>query len=117
MATKKITPPRTWKERGQRIKRTMSLLLANKQHWAQHDYHSDCGTSHCFAGFAQILARGLNPVKKCSLAGADAEARVWLGLNSREEDAMFDGDNTLDALKRLSKEFAAGPSLADHLET
>ena len=77
------------------------VLKQIKEHpetWNQKKWH--CGTSHCFAGWAQILS-GKEPdqftVRK--------DARVFLGLSRPEANYYFAGSRTLEELETVTKDF------------
>lgn len=55
---KEVDPPRTIEERNARLELVMRTIEENPGHWNQLRWH--CGSSHCFAGFAQCLARELD---------------------------------------------------------
>ena len=87
------------------------VTKADPQSWNQFDWH--CGSSHCFAGHAEILATGKQ-------TGSTREvAKEFLGLNDVQADYLFHEERSLedfesilmhplfiediDALKNLSK--------------
>lgn len=50
--------PTSVEERNARLDEIIRIIEGNPDHWNQNYWH--CGTSHCFAGFAQCKARGLD---------------------------------------------------------
>lgn len=97
------------------LQATLDAVLANPKHWRQASWH--CGTSHCFAGFAEMVRLAENPTEMCSEACygqgdpmdgqrraplADREAtQAWLGLTDEEWGRVVDGGNSLEDLKRI----------------
>lgn len=88
-----IHPPKDKAERDERLDLVLRTIEENPQHWDQDLWH--CGSSHCFAGFAQCFARGVSWSRVVApLLGsasivvgdekyyAPSDARVWLGLAS-----------------------------------
>lgn len=92
---------------------TLDTIKANPQHWAQTHWH--CGTTHCFAGFAELLGMGLSlDTKIGELQSNDSiywwEGEVWktctnaqefLGLSDNQASALFDSNNTLGDLEDI----------------
>lgn len=72
------------------FERTLAAIKANPEHWDQGDWH--CGTSHCFAGFAQVL----------SLQDA---GDLPTELDDCDEESVYEASgcamNTLDIAKEL----------------
>jgi hypothetical protein len=93
------------------LEATLAAIESHPDHWDQSSWH--CGTSHCFAGFAEMLRLGRSPVEKCSEAGeARIQAkpgdsvlidfvatRLWLGLDRFEFDEICAGENTLEDIR------------------
>lgn len=100
----KPSPPKTFKQRAERIGKVLGIIEARQDSWDQIEWH--CGTSHCFGGFAQLLSRGLPLTKACPLKlteRAEAEARVWLGLSEDEACDLFAGCNQIQDIRRICK--------------
>ena len=97
------------------LQATLDAVLANPKHWRQGSWH--CGTSHCFAGFAEMIRLAENPTEQCSEAHycpSDAidgmqraaladreETQKWLDLTDEEWGRVVDGGNSLEDLKRI----------------
>jgi hypothetical protein len=65
----------------------MNHILEHPETWDQGHWH--CGTKHCIAGHAQLMAgkeENIDTVKK--------DAREWLGLSEYEAAWLFDPDRT-----------------------
>ena len=75
-------------------KLVLQKIKENPDQWNQGDWH--CGTSHCFAGWAQILAG-----KEANDGTARRDARIFLGLNRHEADYYFSAYRTLDDLETV----------------
>lgn len=114
------------------LRLTLEAVEANPQHWDQRMWH--CGTSHCFAGFAEALRLGRPltcPVTETlryrtahipEWAGSANDADLidqdatmaWLGVSDDENEYgdsdwgfLTDPDNTLDDLRRIVAELEA----------
>lgn len=76
----------------------IAKIEADPSCWNQKKWH--CGTTHCYAGHAQIEA-GQAP-------GGDVrrDARTFLDLNSWQADYAFCINRSLKELKRLPEYFA-----------
>jgi hypothetical protein len=64
--------------------------------WKQDSWH--CGTKHCFAGWAQVLAN-----KPVSNETVRRDARQFLGLTMAEADYLFAGHRTLEDFKSYNR--------------
>jgi hypothetical protein len=62
MITTELKPPRNWSERAKRLERVMEAIIDNPEYHDQTNWH--CGTSHCFAGTSQLIARRIS-IKTC----------------------------------------------------
>jgi len=74
------------------IKLVLDKIEANPSCWNQEDWY--CGSSHCFAGLAQIELTGAeneNTVRR--------DARIFFGFTKHETDYYFSGTRTLGELK------------------
>ncbi|MDE2000043.1 MAG: hypothetical protein KGI52_14085, partial [Burkholderiales bacterium] len=78
----------------ERIRAILEHLEAHRETWYQARWH--CGTTHCFAGHAQIAA-GKAPDDDT----ASADAREWLSLTRAEADWYFSPNRTLSELRTL----------------
>lgn len=88
---------------------TLDWIKANPGHWDQMYWH--CGTSHCFAGVAEMLGAGLDPTQEHpereltedgDYAGPETInlASAMLGIGSRAVVlSLFSSTNTLQDLE------------------
>ena len=79
-------------------KLVLAQIENHPETWNQGTWH--CGSSHCFAGWAQILSGNLannNTVRR--------DARIFLGLSLREANYYFSSSRTLDELKTILEPF------------
>lgn len=67
----------------------LDQITAHPETWNQSLWH--CGTTHCFAGWAQLLA-GL-PVNDMTVR---RDARIFLDLSYHEANRLFAPDTSLD---------------------
>jgi len=127
MFVEEIPLPVDKAQQNERLRRTINRIKDNPQHWDQRFWH--CKTSHCFAGFAQLEARGLaldfvDPLThKCAESGdwytlflidenglqsgtasTWIDAARWFGLTEEEEDRLFVSSNTLKELEDIVNE-------------
>lgn len=72
------------------FRRVLDAINDYPEGYDQSCWHSECGTTHCFAGWAQILAG-----KEPNARTARRDARVFLQLTSIEADYLFDPDRQL----------------------
>jgi hypothetical protein len=105
-------------------------IKANLEYWHQAEWH--CGTTHCFAGFAEISAarvpitievQGLSDDLPYCLAGiwsaedrqgwpltnASKRARHYLGLTYDQAEDLFYICRTLDDLERKVEDICNSP--------
>jgi len=93
------------------LQKTLDAIKANPQHWDQSRWH--CGTSHCFAGLAQLIHYGL-PIntREDQLENDDRffNHDDWnagytvgelLGLEEDDAQELFAGWNSLERLEAL----------------
>jgi hypothetical protein len=111
-----------------RFARVMEDILDNPKHWNQGSWH--CGTSHCWAGFAEMRRIELDPAQRyqpeadpeyCGASdpaaatrtlkkglslslGCESETQEWVGLTDLEWDRITSGSNDLCELLRLTYE-------------
>lgn len=71
---------------------TLNHILDRRETYDQSCWHkkTDCGTTYCFAGHAQILAG-----KPQDSGRAASDAREWLGLSREDARWMFSSARTL----------------------
>lgn len=104
------------------LQKTLDTIKANPQHWDQKNWH--CGTSHCFAGFAELIANNLSietsneQVRALKLNGklesnTGRYAEKLLGISDDDGDALFDAYNTLEVLEQMVAYLIEHGSLED----
>jgi hypothetical protein len=112
-----IVRPADADERNSRLRAVYAWIRNHPQHWNQKKWH--CGTSHCVAGFGQLLGRDINgetefdrynetPLK---LPSADAEhgwsltvetdANEYFGLTESQGAELYDVSNTLEEIEDI----------------
>ena len=72
------------------FKRVLDTIKANPDSWNQKVWHTDCGTAHCFAGHAQLLAGHMRTSEH-----ARNHAMDFLEITTPESDYLFDHMRTL----------------------
>jgi hypothetical protein len=100
--------------RNKRLLKTLEMVKANPDHWDQKHWH--CGTSHCFAGFANLLQFEL-PAETHEDELEDINPRLdewsvgsatqWLGLTDYEARLLFSSTNRLEDLERIISQIIA----------
>ena len=104
------------------LQKTLDTIKANPEHWNQEQWH--CGTSHCFAGFAELIANNLSIEMSCEQVRAlrlngKLEDRICsyaeklLGITDDDSDVLFDPYNTLEQLERMVDHLTVYGSLED----
>lgn len=83
-----------------RLRAVLAHIEAHPETWCQQEWH--CGTTHCFAGHAQIMA-GCEP----SDYTARRDARRWLGLTDLEASTLFRATNELEDLRYYVEKFTS----------
>lgn len=98
------------------LQKTLDTIKANPQHWNQVVWH--CGTSHCFAGFAELIDKGL-PIDTSkdelrdipgffspyhSEWNTSAHAAELLGISDYDAENLFASYNTLRTLEEMVAE-------------
>jgi hypothetical protein len=76
------------------FKAVLDKIQADPSCWNQSSWH--CGTSHCFAGHAQILAG-----KEADDTYVRQHARIFLELNIRQANFIFDSKRTIEDFKEF----------------
>lgn len=104
------------------LQKTLDTIKANPQHWNQKTWH--CGTSHCFAGFAELIANNI-PIETSSEDlvairhtkllpyGTGSYAEKLLGISDDDGEALFHGHNTLEELECMVAYLIEHGSLED----
>lgn len=104
------------------LQKTLDTIKANPQHWNQKFWH--CSTSHCFAGFAELIANNLpiemsfEQLRAFKLNGkleysTGRYAEKLLGISDDDGDTLFYGYNTLEQLERMVAYLIEHGSLED----
>jgi uncharacterized protein YjbI with pentapeptide repeats len=93
---------------AERLLKTLQLVKENPEHWNQETWH--CGTSHCFAGFGDCIARAeaLNQdvsFNEFSLINTPSKLhyvdKEWYGLSENVWDSLINSKNSLSVLEIL----------------
>jgi hypothetical protein len=105
------------------LQKTLDTIKANPQHWNQRFWH--CGTSHCFAGFTELIANNL-PIEtsieqvralrlngKLEIIGTGLYAEKLLGISDDDGEVLFHTHNTLEQLERMVAYLIEHGSLED----
>ncbi len=96
--------------RGEKLaKAVINQILKAPETWEQKNWHSSCGTKHCFAGWAQILGGG-NPQD----VSAQSDATRFLEISPYEASILFAGDATLPMLYSFARDYSAGRDAAGY---
>lgn len=111
------------------LRQTLGYIEEHPEEWKQEVYH--CGTAACFAGHAALLDGGewIDAESESLLARGDDPAMytrdlrdgrrsVWvfhraqriLGLTPGQAYALFDEENSLEALRKIVAELTGGAS-------
>lgn len=110
----------THKTRTARLRKVMAAIRANPKRWDQSRWH--CGTTHCFAGWAQILAGKVRLRKDGAVYKADIEAcqfpiphqdaEKWLGITWEQGHALFFFANSLNQLQIVVDAIIENPNVS-----
>jgi hypothetical protein len=73
----------------ERFKQVLDQIQQHPETWKQDTWH--CGTTHCFAGWAQILSGC-----EANTDTARRDARIWLDLSIAEADWLFSPMSTME---------------------
>ncbi len=89
----------------------LDQIKAHPEKWGQNSYH--CGTKHCFAGWAQILAGKYDPEvwrgRVCTASMEEYEAlhdtaEEFLGISVNEACYLFSPDRTIEDFEAFLQE-------------
>lgn len=87
--------------RGKKLLQTaVNQILEYPETWNQTEYHSECGTMHCIAGWCQIL--GGRPANRCSTSN---DSQELLGISINEAFWLFSKDRSLREIYNFAKKF------------
>jgi len=113
------------------LERTLATIKANPDHWRQSSWH--CESSHCFAGFAELLHFGLpvdsderdlrrddrfrpDPIHGFgSYWHTQDNALDALGLDEADGIQLFDGANSLADLESMVNLLIKDGTLVDYV--
>lgn len=107
------------------LQKTLDTIEQLPQHWNQSFWH--CGTSHCFGGFAELIANNIpietshDEIERLRIARklgvrTSIEAERLLGISVEDADVLFYGYNTLELLERMVAHLIEYDSLKDFEE-
>ena len=82
-----------------RYQRVLDQITDCPETWDQTNWHNECGTVHCFAGWAQIMSGNV-----MDWGSAKSDAREWLGLTHLQADYVFHGARSLKELQHFLQE-------------
>jgi len=93
--------------RSDRAQQVIAAIDANIAAWDQNViFHkvTPCGTTHCFAGFAQMLAGKADQSILCQTYDEAPwnDAKEYLGLSEDQAEYAFDSSRTLEQLRRFA---------------
>ena len=74
------------------FKKVLDQIEQHPETWDQDIWHSPCGTQHCFAGWAEILAGHEQSLDHFTV---QKHAIDYLAIHLDEADWLFDADRTL----------------------
>jgi hypothetical protein len=107
------------------LQKTLGAIKDNPQHWNQKYWH--CRTSHCFAGFAELIAHNipintsahqideLRSNNKLIMGSTPFVAEKLLGISDEDGCVLFHGYNTLEQLERMVLHLIEYGSLEDYI--
>ncbi len=82
------------KPNAENLRAVLAQIEAHPETWKQSEWH--CGTSHCFFGWAQVMAG-----KPAMESTVRRDARQFLGLDSAEAYELSSGHNSLADIQKL----------------
>ena len=77
-----------------RFKAILDQIKKHPETWNQCEWHSECGTAHCIAGWAQVHSGKYNKDYEYSYACKDAQK--WLELTYAEAEYLFSPYRTME---------------------
>ena len=90
--------------RGKELMRAVvNQILEHRETWDQCVWHSACGTSHCVAGWCQILGG-----REAKDESAQNDAMECLGISSLDAAWLFGSCRTLPEIYDFAKWFLSG---------
>ncbi|HMP07606.1 MAG TPA: hypothetical protein PJ982_14750 [Lacipirellulaceae bacterium] len=75
-------------------------ILQHRETWDQKEWHSECGTKHCVAGWTQVM--GGQPMDEDCVVD---DAEELLGLSYDEANYLFSSDRTLYEIRAFAVNF------------
>lgn len=100
---------------AENFKRILIQISDHPETWYQRQWHADCGTAHCLAGWAQVHAG-----KPATIDSVEIDARRHLGLTANEAAWLFAPSRTFAEFehfykcKGTSDGYAVSSRLYDH---
>jgi len=93
-------PTKKEKLTGEKLLKTaVNQILAHPNTWSQREWHSDCGTKHCIAGWCQILSgRG-------KTGSAMGDAQEMLGISDGDANWLFASHRSLGEIYSFAENF------------
>jgi hypothetical protein len=86
---------------GKKLLQTaVNQILAHPETWNQAEYHSECGTMHCIAGWCQILGG-----RPANIASTLYDSERLLGISRKESLWIFSKDRSLLEIYNFAKNF------------
>lgn len=75
------------------LRNVMAHIKANQEQWNQAEWvipaRDECGTTHCFGGWAYVLGAGIEFNQWASPSGIAHMATTFLGLTSEQAVRLF----------------------------
>lgn len=78
--------------------RVLDQIMQHSETWNQSSWHNECGTKHCFAGWAQVLSGN----RICGDT-VEIDAGKWLQLNERQARYLYNPDRTVEDFQQFLK--------------
>ena len=79
-----------------RFKKIIDQIKSHPETWNQEKWHSECGTKHCIAGWAQIHAGKSGIICDTWIIG-----KHWLELTRVEAHYLFGSYRTMEDFERI----------------
>jgi len=83
------------------IRQVINHIIDDPDTWNQTVWHSECGTSHCFAGWVDVIENGITSNQD---TGVPNRAIKSLGIGYQLGDRLFEGDNDFETLYSICKD-------------
>lgn len=111
--------PRDAEERNARLECIYSLIERNPEKWTQRKWH--CGTAHCIAGWAQVMAYNIPEDAHFIREGmyltngeeryldTELDGKIYLGLTNWQGELLFRSENTMGMIRDIIDKIKAKP--------